>query len=134
LDKIDHIGIAVKSLAEALPVWTALLGINADGAEEVPSEQVRVAFFGSDAGRIELLEATGPESPIARFIDRHGPGVHHICLRVADLEVALARARRSGLEPIPPGIRQGAGRHRVAFLHPRDTGGVLVELAETTSE
>jgi len=134
LDKIDHIGIAVKSLAEALPVWTALLGIDADGEEEVPSEQVRVAFFGSDAGRIELLEATGPESPIARFIDSRGPGVHHVCLRVTDLEAALSRARHSGLEPIAPGIREGAGGHRVAFLHPRGTGGVLLELTEAPAE
>ena len=134
MDKIDHIGIAVKSLADALPVWTALLGINADGEEEVPSEQVRVAFFGSDAGRIELLEATGPDSPIARFIESRGPGVHHVCLRVADLEAAISRARRSGLEPIAPGIREGAGGHRVAFLHPRDTGGVLIELSEAHPE
>ena len=134
MDKIDHIGIAVKSLAEALPAWTALLGINAHGEEEVPSEQVRVAFFGSGAGRIELLEATGPDSPIARFIDRRGPGVHHICLRVADLEAALSRARRSGLEPLEPGIREGAGGHRVAFLHPRDTGGVLLELTEAPAD
>lgn len=134
MDKIDHIGIAVKSLAEALPVWTALLGINADGEEEVPYEQVRVAFFGSDTGRIELLEATGPESPIAQFIEKRGPGVHHIALRVADLEAALDRARRFGLDPIAPGIREGAGGHRVAFLHPRDTGGVLTELTEAPAE
>lgn len=134
MDKIDHIGIAVKSLAEALPVWSALLGIDAAGEEEVPSEQVRVAFFGSGAGRIELLEATGPDSPIAKYIDRRGPGVHHVCLRVADLEAALARASRSGLEPIAPGIRTGAGGRRVAFLHPRVTGGVLLELAEIPAE
>jgi len=134
LDKIDHIGIAVKSLAESLPVWSALLGIDAAGVEEVPSEQVRVAFFGSGAGRIELLEATGPDSPVAKYIDRRGPGVHHVCLRVADLEAALARAERSGLEPIAPGIRTGSGGRRVAFLHPRDTGGVLLELAEAPAQ
>jgi methylmalonyl-CoA epimerase len=134
LHKIDHIGIAVKSLAEAVPAWTALLGINVSGEETVPSEQVRVAFFGEGTGRIELLEATGPESPIARHLERRGPGIHHVCLRVPDLDQALSRARASGLEPIAPGIREGSGGHRVAFLHPRDTGGVLLELAESPDD
>jgi methylmalonyl-CoA/ethylmalonyl-CoA epimerase len=128
--KIDHIGIAVKSLAEAVPTWEALLGINASGTEEVPSELVRVAFFGDGPGRVELLEATGPDSPIARHIERRGPGIHHVCFRVTDLEEALERAGDAGLAPIPPGIREGAGGHRVAFLHPRNTGGVLLELTE----
>lgn len=130
MHKIDHIGIAVKSLAEAVPAWEALLGINASGMEEVPSERVRVAFFGDGPGRVELLEATEPDSPIARHIERRGPGMHHLCLRVADLEAALTRAEEAGMTPIPPGIRDGAGGHRVAFLHPRDTGGVLLELSE----
>ena len=130
MHKIDHIGIAVKSLAEAVPTWEALLGINASGTEEVPSERVRVAFFGDGPGRVELLEATGPDSPIARHIERRGPGIHHVCLRVTDLGEALERAGDAGLALIPPGIREGAGGHRVAFLHPRDTGGVLLELTE----
>ncbi|MEJ2482819.1 MAG: methylmalonyl-CoA epimerase [Gemmatimonadota bacterium] len=130
MHKIDHIGIAVKSLAEAVPAWEALLGINASGAEEVPSEGVRVAFFGDGPGRVELLEATGADSAIARHIERRGPGIHHLCLRVADLETALDRAAEAGLTPVPPGIRVGAGGHRVAFLHPRTTGGVLLELSE----
>jgi methylmalonyl-CoA epimerase len=132
--KIDHIGIAVKSLAEAVPTWEALLGINASGTEEVPSERVRVAFFGDGPGRVELLEATGPDSPIARHIERRGPGIHHVCLRVTDLDEALETAGDAGLAPIPPGIREGAGGHRVAFLHPRGTGGVLLELTERPAD
>ena len=134
MHKIDHIGIAVKSLAESVPAWEALLGINASGTEEVPSEKVRVAFFGDGPGRVELLEATGPDSPIARHVEKRGPGIHHVCLRVPDLDAALARAAEAGRVPIPPGIRGGAGGHRVAFFHPRDTGGVLLELAEATEK
>ncbi|MCL7927794.1 MAG: methylmalonyl-CoA epimerase [marine benthic group bacterium] len=130
MHKIDHIGIAVKSLVEAVPAWESLLGINASGTEEVPSERVRVAFFGDGPGRVELLEATEPDSPIARHIEKRGPGIHHVCLRVANLEAALDRAAKAGLTPIPPGIRDGSGGHRVAFLHPRETGGVLLELTE----
>ncbi len=134
MDKIDHLGIAVKSLAEAVPVWESLLGINASGMEEGPSERVRVAFFGDGPGRVELLEATESDSPIARHVEKRGPGIHHVCLRVTDLEAALARSASAGLTPIPPGIRVGAGGHRVAFLHPRETGGVLLELAEWPGE
>lgn len=130
---IDHVGIAVNSLADAVPAFRALLGINVSGTEEVPSEGVRVAFFGEGAGRLELLEATGPESPIARFLERRGPGVHHVCLAVADLDAALSRAESEGLTVLEPRIRTGAGGHRVAFLHPRGTAGVLVEMAEAGS-
>jgi len=130
LDKIDHIGIAVKSLSEAIPIWTAILGLNVSGEEEVPAEKVRVAFFGEGPGRVELLEPTDPDSPIARHLDRRGPGVHHVCLAVSDLEAALESAEAAGLEALPPRIRPGAGGHRVAFFHPRTTGGVLIELSE----
>jgi len=130
LDKIDHIGIAVKSLSEAVPIWTALLGQNISGEEEVPAEQVRVAFFGDGAGRIELLEPTGTDSPIARHLAKRGAGVHHVCLRVPDLDAAVSKAEAAGLEALPPRIRTGAGGHRVAFFHPRTAGGVLLELSE----
>lgn len=128
--KIDHVGIAVESLQSAEPLFRALLGQEPDGREEVESEGVRVSFFGRGAGRIELLEPTGPDSAVARHLDRRGPGVHHLCLRVDDLERALGRSERAGAEVIPPRVRAGAGGRRVAFLHPRSTGGVLVELAE----
>ena len=132
MNNIDHIGIAVNSLAEAIPVYSALLGSNVSGTEEVPSEGVRVAFFGEGEGRIELLEAIGPESPVARFLERRGPGVHHVCLAVADLETALEEAEAAGIEVLEPRIRDGAGGHRVAFLHPKTTASVLIELSERT--
>ena len=126
---IDHIGIAVNSLADSVPVYTSLLGQNPAGEEEVPSESVRVAFFGSGSGRVELLEPTTPESTIARFLERRGPGIHHVCFAVADVEAAARRAEEAGLSLIPPGIRIGAGGKRVAFIHPGTTGGVLIELS-----
>jgi methylmalonyl-CoA epimerase len=126
--KIDHIGIAVNSLQSAIPVFEAMLGENPAGRESVPSEHVEVAFFGHGEGRIELLEPSGPGSPVAKFLERRGPGLHHVCLRVADIDDTLARLARSGILPIPPGVRAGAEGGRVAFLHPRDCGGVLLEL------
>ncbi|MBK5099110.1 MAG: methylmalonyl-CoA epimerase [Gemmatimonadetes bacterium] len=133
LDKIDHIGIAVKSLSEAVPIWTAILGRNVSGEEEVPAEKVRVAFFGDGPGRVELLEPTDPDSPIARHLEKRGPGIHHVCLAVSDLDTAVERAEAAGLEALPPRIRTGAGGHRVAFFHPRSAGGVLIELSEAAT-
>lgn len=132
--RIDHVGIAVASLERAVPLWRALLGSAPAGREEVPAEGVRVAFFGEGAGRVELLEPTSEDTAVGRFLDRHGPGVHHVCLTVEDLEAALERARTRGLEPIEPSVREGAGGRRVAFFHPRSTGGVLVELSELPTE
>ena len=133
MDKIDHIGIAVKSLSEAVPIWTAILGRNVSGGEEVPAEKVRVAFFGDGPGRVELLEPTDPESAIARHLEKRGPGIHHVCLAVSDLDAAVDRAEAAGLEALPPRIRTGAGGHRVAFFHPRSAGGVLIELSEAAT-
>lgn len=128
--KIDHIGIAVNSLDNAVPLYDSLLGQNPSRQETVPGEQVRVALYDTGGPRLELLEPLGEDSPIARFLNRRGPGLHHVCLAVPDLEQALERARAAGLEAVPPGVRQGAGGRKVAFLHPRDTAGVLLELAE----
>lgn len=127
---IDHVGIAVKSLEASIPAYEALLGRPAAGIETVADEGVRVALFGHGAGRIELLEPIGDDSPVGRFLARHGPGVHHVCVRVPDLDAALERSSRDGVEAIPPGVRTGAEGRRVAFLHPRDTGGILLELCE----
>ena len=126
--KIDHIGIAVNSLTGATPVFEAMLGQNPAGRETVPSEGVDVVFFGHGSGRVELLEGTGPDSPVRRFIERRGPGLHHVCFEVPDLAGALDGLAESGISPLPPGIRPGAEGRQVAFLHPRDCGGVLVEL------
>lgn len=128
--KIDHVGIAVKSLERAAGLYAELLGEEPAGREEVPGEGVEVAFFGRGGGRVELLEPTDDESAVARFLERRGPGIHHVCLRVEDVEAAVERATAAGAELVPPGIRTGAGGSRVAFLHPRSTGGVLLELTE----
>lgn len=130
---IDHVGIAVNSIEGAAPRWAALLGGGPDGEETVASEGVRVAFFGHGAGRIELLEPTGDDSPIARFLERRGAGIHHVCVRVDDLDASLDEAEARGLEAIPPRVREGAEGARVAFLHPRTTDGVLLELRQERS-
>jgi len=128
--KIDHVGIAVESLERAARLYAELLGEEPAGREEVASEGVEVAFFGRDGGRVELLEPTDDGSAVARFLERCGPGIHHVCLRVDDVESAVERAIAEGAELVPPGIRTGAGGSTVAFLHPRSTGGVLLELTE----
>jgi methylmalonyl-CoA/ethylmalonyl-CoA epimerase len=131
---IDHVGIAVNSLENAIPRWAAILGRQPDGEEVVSTEKVRVAFFGDGLGRVELLEPTDPESPIARHLERRGEGVHHVCVVVNDLEDTLVKLADEGVEPIPPGIRTGAEGARVSFLHPRSMGGVLLELREGPGE
>ena len=123
-------GIAVNSLPEAAKIWAALLGEDPAGQEVVPSEGVAVTFFGEGPGRVELIAPVHDDSPVARFLERRGPGIHHVCIRVADLESALDRAEANGAETIPPRIRQGSGGARIAFVHPRSLGGVLLELRE----
>lgn len=130
MTKIDHVGIAVASLEQAVPLYAALLGDEPADREEVPDEHVRVVLFGRGDGRVELLEPTRPDSPVGRFLEEHGGGIHHVCLRVPNVEEALGRAREHGVEILPPGVREGAGGRAVAFLHPSSTGGVLIELAE----
>lgn len=127
---LDHLAIAVRSLDDSSPFWASLLGREETGREEVPSEGVRVAFFGEGDGRIELLEPTDPGSAVGRYIEREGPGLHHVCLAVSDLDAALERAEEAGAEPVPPRTREGAGGSRVAFLRPSSADGVLVELSE----
>ena len=126
--KIDHIGIAVNSIQSAIPIFRALLGENPAGRESVPTEGVDVVFFGEGDGRVELLEGHDSSSPVSRFVERHGPGLHHVCFQVPILEDAVARLAEAGIQPLPPGIRRGSGGSEVAFFHPRDCGGVLVEL------
>ncbi len=128
--RLDHIGIAVENLETSSRLYREVLGIEGEGWEEVPDQQVRVAFFPVEGSEIELLEPTHESSPVARFLARRGPGIHHLALRVDDLPVALERARQAGLRLLDENPRPGAGGARIAFLHPQDTDGVLLELCE----
>jgi methylmalonyl-CoA/ethylmalonyl-CoA epimerase len=128
--RIDHIGIAVSDLEAALEPYVEGLGLEVAAMEEVATEGVRVAMLPIGETKLELLEPMSPESPIAKFIDRRGPGVHHIALAVDDIETALDRLKASGVQVIDDEPRPGAGGTRVAFAHPKGFNGVLVELVE----
>jgi len=128
--RIDHIGIAVESLERRLPFWAEALGLHVSDMETVDEEKVRVAFIPVGESTIELLEASAEDSTIAGFIRKRGEGLHHLTLRVADLEASLEQVARHGVTVLGDGPRPGAGGSRVAFLHPKSTGGVLVELVE----
>ena len=132
--RVDHVGIAVDSLEKRLPFWAEALGLTVSGIETVDTEQVKVAFLPVGDARIELLEATSPDSPIARHLDRRGPGVHHLTFEVADLDRAIDALRKADVQILGDGAREGAGGHRVAFLHPKSAGGVLIELCESSAE
>ena len=127
---LDHIGIAVKDLEAAIAFYRDALGLEIEPPEEIASQQVRAHFARVGDARLELLEATAPESPIARSIDRRGPGLHHITLRVPDLRAVLARLRRRGVRMIDEEPRPGAEGSLMAFVHPSSTGGVLIELKQ----
>lgn len=127
---LDHVGIAVASLDEAPPVFEAMVGARGQGRERVETQGVEVIFVGTGAGRLELLAPTRPDSAVARFLERRGPGLHHLCYRVPDLAAALREHEAAGYELIDREARPGAHGHRVAFLHPRSTGGTLIELLE----
>ncbi|HXJ91324.1 MAG TPA: methylmalonyl Co-A mutase-associated GTPase MeaB [Terriglobia bacterium] len=128
--KVHHLGIAVKSLEEALPVFRRLTGSEPTPIEEVPEQRVRVAEFDVGESRLELLEPTAPDSPIARFLEKGGRGVHHVTLTVADLNQTLNDLERDGFKLIDRQPRTGAGGERIAFIHPSSTAGVLIELVE----
>ncbi len=128
--KVDHIGVAVSNLEEALKTYTDVLGLELQGTEVVEEQKVRVAFMPVGDTEIELLESTDPEGPIAKFIEKRGQGIQHIAFRVDNIEEALERMRQKGVRLIDEKPRYGAGGARIAFLHPKATGGVLVELCE----
>jgi len=128
--KIDHIGIATRGIAEASSFWCEALGIKGFETEEVKEQGVRVAMLPVGESRIELLEATGEDSPITSFLEKRGPGIHHIALRVSDIHQALNQLKASGARLIDETPRRGAGGCLIAFIHPSATGGVLVELVE----
>jgi methylmalonyl-CoA/ethylmalonyl-CoA epimerase len=128
---VDHIGIAVRSIEAALPMWRDALGLEFVGIEVVPHDQVRVAILKSPGGaRIELLEPTSPDSPVARHLERRGPGIHHVALAVDDLVARMAALVAAGHPAMDAAPRAGAEGAKVTFLHPHVAGGVLVELTQ----
>ena len=130
LKKVEHIGIAVKDLKASNLLFEALLGVPHYKTEAVVSEGVTTSFFDVGTHKIELLEATQPNSPIAKFIAKKGEGVHHIAFEVENLEVELARLKAEGFELIHEIPKEGADNKRIAFLHPKTTNGVLIELCQ----
>jgi methylmalonyl-CoA epimerase len=126
---IDHLGIAVKSVSAAKAIYEKL-GLTASPEEVVEGEQVRVAMVPVGESRLELLEATSENSAIAKFFAKRGEGLHHVCLRVPDLLVAVERLKKDGVRLVSDEIKTGAGGHRYVFVHPSSAGGVLLELVE----
>jgi methylmalonyl-CoA/ethylmalonyl-CoA epimerase len=127
---LDHVAIAVPSITAALPIFELLANAAGSPIERVEAQKVDVAFVGSGVGRIELLQPTGADSTVQKFLDKRGSGLHHIAYRVSDLDATLEKMARAGIRLIDAMPRPGAGGHRVAFLHPASTHGVLVELVE----
>ncbi|MDH4008119.1 MAG: methylmalonyl-CoA epimerase [Desulfuromonadales bacterium] len=128
--KISHIGIAVASIEEATPFYRDVLGMEFEGTEVVAEQKVKVAFFAVGESRIELLEPTADDSPVAKFLEKNGPGVHHVAYEVADLEQRLNALKAEGVRLIDESPRTGAHNTRIAFMHPKASGGVLTELCE----
>ena len=128
--KIDHLGIAVNSIDEGKNFWSEVLGLAFEGTETVAEQKVTTAFFPVGESEVELLESTAPDGPIAKYMEKKGAGIQHIAFRVSDIESALAELKEKGIRLIDEKPRQGAGGAKIAFLHPKATGGVLVELCE----
>jgi methylmalonyl-CoA/ethylmalonyl-CoA epimerase len=128
--KIDHLGIAVNSIDEGKNFWSEVLGLAFEGTETVAEQKVTTAFFPVGESEVELLESTAPDGPIAKYMEKKGAGIQHIAFRVADIEAALAELKEKGVRLIDDKPRMGAGGAKIAFLHPKATGGVLVELCE----
>jgi methylmalonyl-CoA epimerase len=127
---LDHVGIAVHSLDESLPVFESITGCKGHGRERVEQQGVEVVFLGSGDGRLELLAPTRDDSAVAKFLAKRGPGMHHLCYRVANVAAELDRYRAAGAQLIDESPRPGAAGHLVAFIHPKSTGGVLTELLQ----
>jgi methylmalonyl-CoA/ethylmalonyl-CoA epimerase len=130
LDRIDHIGIAVEDLTTALALYEGSLGMPGVHRETVPEQGVEAALLDVGDGHVELLAALGPDTPVGRFLDRRGPGLHHVAYRVEDIDAALRDARDAGLRLLDEQPRTGIRGTRVAFLHPSGTGGVLTEIVQ----
>ncbi len=130
VERIDHIGIAVKSIDESLPYYRDVLGMEFLGTEEVPEQKVIVAFLKIGESKIELLEPTADDSPVAKFIEKRGGGIHHIAVKVDSIEDALKKHHDNGARLIDTEPRIGAHDMRIAFIHPKATSGVLLELCQ----
>jgi len=130
LIKINHIGIAVTSLNDTIPFYRDNLGMEFKGIEEVPEQKVRVAMLQVGESKIELLEPTSADSPVAKFIEKNGAGIHHIAYEVADIDVAIAKLTADGVRMIDAQPRSGAHGTRIAFVHPKGSNGVLTELCQ----
>jgi methylmalonyl-CoA/ethylmalonyl-CoA epimerase len=128
--KIDHLGIAVNSIDDGKAFWSDVLGLKFEGAETVAEQKVTTAFFPVGESEVELLESTSPDGPVAQYIEKKGAGIQHIAFRVDDIEKALEELKEKGVKLIDETPRKGAGGAKIAFLHPKATGGVLVELCE----
>lgn len=133
MKRIEHLGIAVNDLSTAIPLYEALLNTKCYKQEEVSSEGVKTAFFKVGESKIELLEASKLESPIAKFLQKNGPGFHHVAFEVADIDAELKRLQLAGFELIHQSPKDGADNKRIAFLHPKSSGGMLVELCQEKS-
>jgi len=130
IEKIDHIGIAVKSIKETSELLSNILGLKVAGEEIVEEQKVKVAFLPLGDSELELLESTSPEGPITRFIEKKGEGIQHIAFRVNNIEEVLKQIKKEGVRLIDEKPRYGAGGAKIAFLHPKSTNGILVELCE----
>lgn len=128
--KIDHLGIAVDSIDEGAKFWTDILGLPFEGKETVEEQKVTTGFFPVSESEVELLEATAPDSPVAKFIEKKGKGIHHLAFRVENIEEALEELKEKGVQLIDKKPRIGAGGAKIAFLHPKATNGILVELCQ----
>jgi len=128
--KVDHIGVAVKSIEETKKLYQDLLGLTHAGSETVAEQKVTTAFFPVGDTEVELLESTMPDGPIAKYLEKRGEGVQHVAFRVENIEEALAELKAKGVQLIDEKPRRGAGGAKIAFLHPKSTFGVLVELCE----
>jgi methylmalonyl-CoA/ethylmalonyl-CoA epimerase len=130
---LNHIGIAVHSIDDRMEFYQKSLGLHYEGDEDVPSQKVRVAFFRAGDVRLELLEPTEADSPIAKFLEKRGEGLHHLAFTVEDIQARIAELKESGLRMIDDTPRNGAHQMQIAFMHPKSSGGVLTELCEPAS-
>lgn len=130
ITKIDHVGIAVSSIEDAVALYTDVLGLTVNTTETVEDQKTRTAIMSVGESKIELLESTDPESPIARHLERRGEGLHHLAVQVDDIEGALKLLQEKGIRLIDEQPRKGVENTTIAFLHPKGTGGVLLELVQ----